>query len=76
MASTSPSRSLPNASLYVHGSPRAVHVVADWGARQIESSSGIKVAWRERNILQMIDSPFLPKLHWAFQVSDVYDADS
>ncbi|SPQ99994.1 Protein kinase domain-containing protein [Plasmodiophora brassicae] len=33
----------------------------------IESSSGIKVAWRERNILQMIDSPFLPKLHWAFQ---------
>ena len=33
----------------------------------IKSEGRIRIAWRERNILRIVKSPFVPRLHYAFQ---------
>ena len=33
----------------------------------LQSRNGLRIAWRERNVLRVVDSPFVPKLHFAFQ---------
>ncbi|CEO95089.1 Protein kinase domain-containing protein [Plasmodiophora brassicae] len=33
----------------------------------LQSEWHLSVAWLERNVLRIVQSPFLPKLHWAFQ---------
>lgn len=33
----------------------------------MKSEWHMKVAWLERNVLRAVNSPFVPKLYWAFQ---------
>lgn len=33
----------------------------------LQSRQGLRIAWRERNVLRIVKSPFVPKLHYAFQ---------